>query len=342
MNLALPNHTLLHKLVAACGMLLMIAVLMLLFPNTSSAHGYLDVPASRALLCKTKVNTDCGGAAYEPQSAEAGKGFPNGGPGDGSIASAGNTFPKLDEQTSTRWSKVPMTAGPQAFKWQLNAAHATTTFKYFITKPGWNPNAPLTRASFDLTPFCQEDFNGASPTNYHTTNCNVPERTGYHVILAIWEVSGAPTAYVNVTDVDFGGGSTLPAPTNLASAAVTDTSVSLNWSAVAGASSYQVFRNNVAVGTTSSTSFTSTGLSSGTTYSFTVAAIDSSGKASAASSVLAVKTTGSGGAGTYAAWSASTVYVGGNKVSYNGVNYEAKWWTLGEAPTGTNVWKVIP
>ncbi|WP_068774022.1 lytic polysaccharide monooxygenase [Paenibacillus sp. FJAT-26967] len=342
MNLALPNHTLLHKLVAACGMLLMIAVLMLLFPNTSSAHGYLDVPASRALLCKTKVNTDCGGAAYEPQSAEAGKGFPNGGPGDGHIASAGNTFPKLDEQTSTRWSKVPMTAGPQAFKWQLNAAHATTTFKYFITKPGWNPNAPLTRASFDLTPFCQEDFNGASPANYHTTNCNVPERTGYHVILAIWEVSGAPTAYVNVTDVDFGGGSTLPAPTNLASAAVTDNSVSLNWSAVAGASSYQVYRNNVAVGTTSSTSFTSTGLSSGTTYSFTVAAIDSSGKASAASSVLAVKTTGSGGAGTYAAWSASTVYVGGNKVSYNGVNYEAKWWTLGETPTGTNVWKVIP
>ncbi|MGE6226631.1 lytic polysaccharide monooxygenase [Paenibacillus chitinolyticus] len=341
MNLALPNQTLLQKLIAAGGMLLMLALLTVLFPETGSAHGYLDVPASRALLCKNNVNKDCGGASYEPQSAEAGKGFPNGGPADGHIASAGNTFPKLDEQTSTRWSKVPMTSGPQAFKWQLNAAHATTTFKYFITKPGWNPNAPLTRASFDLTPFCQVDLNGASPSNYYTTNCNVPERTGYHVILAIWEVSGAPTAYVNVTDADFGGGSALPAPANLASTAVTDNSVSLSWASVAGAASYQVYRDNVAVGTTTSTSYTNTGLSSGTSYSFTVSAIDSSGKASPSSSVVTVKTTG-GSTTTYPAWSATTVYVGGNKVSYNGVNYEAKWWTQGETPTGTNVWKVIP
>ncbi len=315
---------------------------MFLFPAKSSAHGYLDSPASRALLCKNNVNTDCAGASYEPQSAEAPKGFPNGGPSDGHIASANNTFPKLDEQSSTRWTKVPINAGPQAFSWQLNAAHATTTFKYFITKQDWNPNAPLTRASFDLTPFCQKDLNGASPTNYYTINCNVPARTGYQVILAIWEVSGAPTAYISVADVDFGGGSTLPAPTSLASTAVTDNSVSLNWSAVAGAASYQVYRNNVSVGTTTSTTFTNTGLTSGTSYNYTVVAIDSSGKASPSSSVLAVKTTGSGGAGTYLPWSATTVYVGGNKVSYNGVNYEAKWWTQGEIPTGNNVWKVIP
>lgn len=341
MNLALPKNALLYKMFVICGMLLVFTVLMLLFPKTSSAHGYLDSPASRALLCKNKVNTDCGGASYEPQSAEAAKGFPNGGPADGHIASASNTFPKLDEQTSTRWSKVPIQAGPQPFSWQLNAAHATTTFKYFITKPGWNSNAPLTRDSFDLTPFCQENLNGSSPTNYHTTNCNVPERTGYHVILAIWEVSGAPTAYVNVADVDFGGGSAIPAPTNLISTLVTDNSVSLSWSAVANAASYQVFRNNVAVATTSSTSYINTGLVSGTSYNFTVTAIDSSGNASPASSILTVTTTGNSTT-TYPAWSATTVYVGGNKVSYNGVNYEAKWWTLGETPTGNNVWKVIP
>lgn len=341
MNLASPNHRLLHILLGACGILIIFTLLMILFPSTSSAHGYLDSPASRGLLCKNKENTDCGGAAYEPQSAEAPKGFPNGGPPDGHIASASNTFPKLDEQTSTRWSKVAIQAGPQPFSWQLNAAHATTTFKYFITKPGWNPNAPLTRASFDLTPFCQEDLNGSSPTNYHTTNCNVPARTGYHVILAIWEVSGAPTAYVNVVDVDFGGGSPIAAPTNLTSTAVTDNSVSLSWSAVSNAASYQVFRNNTAIGTTTSTSFTSTGLASGTSYNFTVTAIDASGNSSPASSVYTVSTTGTNTT-TYPAWSATTVYVGGNKVSYNGVNYEAKWWTLGETPTGTNVWKVIP
>ncbi|MBP1999915.1 chitin-binding protein [Paenibacillus shirakamiensis] len=342
MNAVLPKPALWNKLVVAGGVLLTLTLLMVLFPSTSSAHGYLDSPASRALLCKNNINTDCAGAAYEPQSAEAPKGFPNGGPADGHIASANNTFPKLDEQTSTRWTKVPFKAGVQPLSWQLNAAHATTSFKYFITKQDWNPNAPLTRASFDLTPFCQEDLNGASPTNYHTTTCNVPQRTGYQVILAIWENSGAPTAYISVADVDFGGGSTLNAPANLKSSAVTENSVTLNWSAVAGATSYQVYRNNIAVGTTTSTTYTNTGLTSTTSYTYTVAAIDSSGKASAASSVLTVKTTGAGGVGTYPAWSATTVYVGGNKVTYNNVNYEAKWWTQGEIPTGTNVWKIIP
>ncbi|WP_202128503.1 lytic polysaccharide monooxygenase [Paenibacillus dendrobii] len=341
MILSLPNHGVLRKLAFAGGLLILVVLVMVLFPGKSSAHGYLDSPASRALLCKNQVNTDCGGASYEPQSAEAPKGFPNGGPADGHIASASNTFPKLDEQSSTRWSKVPMKAGPQAFSWQLNAAHATTTFKYFITKQNWNPNAPLTRDSFDLTPFCQEDLNGSSPTNYHTINCNVPERTGYQVILAIWEVSGAPTAYISVADVDFGGGSPLPAPLNLIASAVTDNSVSLNWSSVTGAVSYQIYRNNVSVGTSTATSYTQTGLSSGTTYNYTVVAIDSSGHSSPASAALSVKTTG-GTTTTYPAWSATTVYVGGNKVSYNGVNYEAKWWTQGEIPTGNNVWKVIP
>ncbi|KAF0815091.1 Extracellular basic protease [Andreprevotia sp. IGB-42] len=33
-----------------------------------------------------------------------------------------------------------------------------------------------------------------------------------------------------------------------------------------------------------------------------------------------------------AAWSDSSIYVQGNRVSYQGVNYEAKWWTRGQAP----------
>jgi chitinase len=33
-----------------------------------------------------------------------------------------------------------------------------------------------------------------------------------------------------------------------------------------------------------------------------------------------------------AAWSSSTVYTGGNTVSYSGKVYQAKWWTLGETP----------
>ncbi|QKW24659.1 chitinase [Kitasatospora sp. NA04385] len=40
------------------------------------------------------------------------------------------------------------------------------------------------------------------------------------------------------------------------------------------------------------------------------------------------------------AWSASTTYVANNKVSYNGHNYHAKWWTLNENPSASGQWGV--
>lgn len=40
------------------------------------------------------------------------------------------------------------------------------------------------------------------------------------------------------------------------------------------------------------------------------------------------------------AWNASTVYVGGDRVSHNGNAWRAKWWTLGEEPGTTGQWGV--
>lgn len=37
-------------------------------------------------------------------------------------------------------------------------------------------------------------------------------------------------------------------------------------------------------------------------------------------------------------WSASTVYWGGHTASYDGHNYQAKWWTQGETPGAAEVW----
>ena len=45
---------------------------------------------------------------------------------------------------------------------------------------------------------------------------------------------------------------------------------------------------------------------------------------------------------SYPAWSASTSYAIGDKVSHQGVNYEATWWSTGAVPTiYTNVWKEV-
>ncbi|WP_081952335.1 carbohydrate-binding protein [Kitasatospora phosalacinea] len=40
------------------------------------------------------------------------------------------------------------------------------------------------------------------------------------------------------------------------------------------------------------------------------------------------------------AWSATATYTGGSKVSYNGHNYHAKWWTLNENPASSGQWGV--
>jgi chitodextrinase len=53
-------------------------------------------------------------------------------------------------------------------------------------------------------------------------------------------------------------------------------------------------------------------------------------------------TTSSGGGGTCAAaYNSTTAYVGTNQVSYNGHNWQARWWTQGEAPStgGSGVWQ---
>ena len=85
------------------------------------------------------------------------------------------------------------------------------------------------------------------------------------------------------------------APTNLASPSKTDTSMSLSWSASSdnvGVSAYDVYRNNVLLGSTdgSTTSFNDTGLTGSTQYSYTVKARDAAGNVSPASTALLVTT----------------------------------------------------
>ncbi|MBI6550742.1 lytic polysaccharide monooxygenase [Xenorhabdus lircayensis] len=169
----------------------------------TSRHGYIDSPPSRALLCSKHVNKNCGLIMYEPQSVEGPKGFPQGGPPDGSIASGGvGHFNQLNEQSADRWHHVNVNKGTNDFTWTLTARHSTASWQFFITKSDWNPNKPLTRAQFDLKPFCERFDNGKQPAQNVTLKCDVPERSGYHVILGVWTISDTNNAFYQVIDVD--------------------------------------------------------------------------------------------------------------------------------------------
>ncbi|CNI91365.1 chitin-binding protein [Yersinia mollaretii] len=174
------------------------------FSSLAQAHGYIQSPPSRAYLCYQGINHYCGAVQYEPQSVEGYKNFPYSGPEDGRIASAGMyPFSALDTQSPTRWHKTNVHSGTMNLQWQLTATHSTTHWRYYLTKQGWNSSQPLTRASFDLVPFCQYNDNGRVPNTRVVHQCSLPlDRSGYHVILAAWDIADTNHAFYQVVDIN--------------------------------------------------------------------------------------------------------------------------------------------
>ena len=179
-----------------------------------SGHGYVESPPSRGYGCKTGLNSGCGQVQYEPQSVEGPDGWPSGGPADGTLAAAGHSnFGELNDQTSTRWGKTAIAGGVHVFTWRFTATHVTRDFRYYITRVGWDENAPLGTSSFDTTPFCVVDGGMVMPANPTSHSCTVPTRSGYHVVLAVWDVGDTSASFYNAIDVTIGGaGPTPPVP----------------------------------------------------------------------------------------------------------------------------------
>lgn len=188
---------------------LAVATAGLLISGAAFAHGYISNPPSRALLCQAGQNTQCGPIQYEPQSVEGPDGFPQSGPVDGQLASAGalSLASQLDIQTSDHWVKTPIRAGLNTFSWHLTAIHRSASYRYYITKADWNPNQPLSRASFELTPFCVIDAGNQIPESKNVSHsCHVPERNGYQIIYGTWDVADTAATFYNVLDVQFESG----------------------------------------------------------------------------------------------------------------------------------------
>ena len=213
--------------------ILLIGLSILLFVGLSAfktsngfAHGYVERPFSRAFRYSNARGTGStamiGAVASEPQSLGGRVNWPNGpgSPQDGRLASGNcavwmSTCPQpIDRQTATLWDKNRLNVGWNDFHWHYTAPHRTASWEFYITRNGWNPDAPLTRAQFDLTPIYRETSNGASPRT-STHRVFIPtDKTGYHVIYATWNRSDANEAFYQVIDVELSGGTpTTPPPT---------------------------------------------------------------------------------------------------------------------------------
>lgn len=169
------------------------------------AHGWTTSPTSRAGFCADGTATDCGDITWEPQSVEGPKGFPNGGPRDGTLCAGGNErFARLDDPRGGNWPANPVGAGPFSISWNLTAAHATSSFDYYITNDGYDPSQPVTRADLDPQPFLSVPYDGQQPPSNATHEGRLPDRSGRHLILAVWNVADTSNAFYQCVDVDFG------------------------------------------------------------------------------------------------------------------------------------------
>ncbi|MGH6638651.1 MAG: extracellular catalytic domain type 2 short-chain-length polyhydroxyalkanoate depolymerase [Polaromonas sp.] len=170
--------------------------------------------------------------------------------------------------------------------------------------------------------------------------------------------SGPQMAAIKAMVDQVSGGSTppptgLPAPTGVTTSNATASSMQINWGAVTGAASYNVFRggNKTNALPVTATSFTDTGLAAATQYSWTVKAADSNGVEGAASAPATGTTTGSASppatcytASNYAHTTAGRAYTLGGYTYANGSNQNMGLWnvfvTTTLKMTGTNYYVI--
>ncbi|MFI9242029.1 lytic polysaccharide monooxygenase [Streptomyces sp. NPDC053086] len=175
----------------------------------ASGHGYTDLPVSRQKLCQNGTVTNCGQIQWEPQSVEGPKGFPAGGPADGQLCNGGlSQFAQLSAPktpSGAAWPTTKVTGGQSyTFRWQFTAMHATTDFKYYVTKPGWDQNHNLSRSDLNLTPFLTVPYNGQRPPSTLSHSGTLPSGlSGHHVILAVWTIADTGNAFYACSDVTF-------------------------------------------------------------------------------------------------------------------------------------------
>ncbi|MEV5877926.1 lytic polysaccharide monooxygenase [Streptomyces sp. NPDC052101] len=175
----------------------------------ASGHGYTDLPISRQKLCANGTVTGCGDIQYEPQSVEGPKGFPAAGPADGQICNGGlSRFAQLSSPATPSggaWPTTRVTGGQTyTFRWQFTAMHATTDFKYYVTRQGWDQDHALSRSDLDLTPFLTVPYNGQRPPATLSHSGTLPSGlSGHHVILAVWTIADTGNAFYACSDVTF-------------------------------------------------------------------------------------------------------------------------------------------
>ncbi|MFD5459450.1 lytic polysaccharide monooxygenase auxiliary activity family 9 protein, partial [Streptomyces olivaceus] len=123
---------------------------------------------------------------------------------DGKLCSANDPAFKGMDLARADWPTTSVSSGSYTFKYRVTAPHKGT-FKVYITKPGYDPSQPLGWGDLDLSAPVATSTDPAAEGGFYTFSGTLPERSGKHLLYAVWQRSDSPEAFYSCSDVAFGG-----------------------------------------------------------------------------------------------------------------------------------------
>lgn len=227
---------------------------------------------------------------------------------DGKLASAGDAhadgideltqlkYSLIDNQTDTRWTKQDMNYGLNNITWTSMQKQNTDKWEYWITKPDWDPDKPLTKDEFMKIGEFSGNHQSSHDTDVHEVTIPENVKAGYNVIMASWELGDQPSSYYQVIDVNVEDKNPPTVPNNLHAENITWTGAKLSWDKSeddhSSSVTYSIYKDNETkpIATTKDTNYDLTGLEPGSTGTYTVTAKDDVGNESDHSNVATVTT----------------------------------------------------
>lgn len=204
----------------------------LVVQEAAYAHGALTAPASRTYACYFDGTGGNGGQIIpkNPACADAvaaggtqplydwfgvlrsdGAGRTQGFIPDGQLCSGGFTKYAAYDAARADWPATNVQANAQMDLVYGAWVPHPGSFKFYVTRQGYDPTKPLTWADLG-EPFAVFDPQPALANGAYTMRVTLPNRTGRHIIYAVWWRSDSTETFYGCSDVVFGGGTGGPGP----------------------------------------------------------------------------------------------------------------------------------
>ncbi|HYD41729.1 MAG TPA: lytic polysaccharide monooxygenase [Anaeromyxobacter sp.] len=223
---------------------LLLAASLVLAPGGALAHGLMTDPPSRNARCGMTIKPDQAAGTICNEAFRAPGVDPNTGYNFMSVLTHTTGYAGVGARTNVcsfnaepwsgaatpwdqpiNWPTASISSGPLNITWNISwGPHFDDTqeFRYWITKPDfvYTVGRPLSFSDFESQPFCYLTYSDANPSGNPNvvpnkgaatflTKCNVPARSGRHVIYGEWGRNYFTyERFHGCIDVSFGGGQT--------------------------------------------------------------------------------------------------------------------------------------